>query len=232
MGASRVFATIARMRLSPAAASLMAVLAAPSHAAGGHFDVDDATVLDPGHCQYEAWVARAPAASATLAHLGPGCRVGPVELGVNVDRWRVDGQGRTLLGPQLKWVVDPLVGKLSTGVAWSASYDLTNHGRPTQTLYVPFTWWAAETLWMHVNLGLDRDSAGTRWRRQGVSGEWAANDKFSVIGERVKILGDWTSRLGGRFNVSATLSVDLSAARFGPRGERVYVIGLNQEFTR
>jgi hypothetical protein len=220
------------MRLPPATASLMAILAAPSQAAGGHFDVDDATVLDPGHCQYEAWVARAPSASATLAHLGPGCRVGPVELGVNVDRLALDDHGRTLLGPQLKWVVDPIVGKLSTGIAWSASYDSTNHGRPTQTLYAPFTWWAAEALWLHANLGVDRDSAGTRWRRQGVSVEWAANDKLSVIAERVKILGDWTARLGGRFNVSGTLSIDLSVARFGPRGERVYVIGLNQEFVR
>ena len=146
-------------------------------------------------------------------------------MGINVDRWAVDGHGRTQLGPQLKWVVDPLVDKLSAGIAWSASYDLTNHGRPTQTLYAPFTWWAAEKLWVHANIGLDRDAEGTRWRRQGVSGEWAASDKLTVIAERVKIVGDWTSRLGGRFNVSETLSVDLSAARFGPRGERVYVIG-------
>ena len=85
---------------------------------------------------------------------------------------------------------------------------------------------------MHANIGMDRDFAGTRWRRHGLSGEWAANDKFTVIAERVKFIGDWTSRLGGRFNVSETLSIDLSAARFGPRAERVYVIGPNQEFAR
>jgi hypothetical protein len=219
------------MRHSLAAASLT-VFAAHAQAAGGHFDVDDATVLDPGHCQYEAWVVRAPAAPATVAHLGPGCRVGPVEIGVNIDRASVAGSSRTLLGPQLKWVVDPLVDKLSAGMAWSASYDLTNRGRPAQTLYVPFTWWAAEKLWVHANIGLDRDFAGARWRRQGLSGEWAASDKFTFIVERVKFVGDWTSRLGGRFSVSETLSIDLSAARFGPRAERVYVVGLNQEFTR
>ena len=219
------------MRL-PIAVAGLSLLTAPAHAAGGHFDVDDATVLDPGRCQYEAWVVRAPAAGATVAHLGPGCRVGLVEVGVNVDRWSVAGGNRTVLGPQLKWVVDPLVDKLSAGLAWSAFYDLTNHGRPTQTLYAPFTWWAAEKFWIHANIGLDRDPAGTRWRRQGVSGEWAASDQFTVIAERVKIVGDWISRLGGRFNVSETLSVDLSAARAGPRGDRVYVIGVNQEFAR
>ena len=219
------------MRFSLAVAGMFLV-AAPAHAAGGHFDVDDATVLDLGRCQVEAWVVRAPAAGATVAHVGPGCRAGPVEVGVNIDRWSVAGSGRTLLGPQLKWVVDPLVDKLSAGLAWSAAYDLTNHGRPTQTLYAPFSWRAAEKLWLHANIGLDRDAEGTRWRRQGLSGEWAASDKLTVIAERVKIVGDWTSRVGGRLNVSETLSVDLSAARFGPRGERVYVIGVNQEFAR
>jgi hypothetical protein len=219
------------MRHLPAAASL-AVFAAASHAAGGHFDVDDATVLDPGHCQYETWFARAPSAGGSLAHLGPGCRVGPVEVGVNVDRISLDGKGRTLFGPQLKWVVDPLVDKLSLGLAWNASYDLTNHGRAAQTAYVPVTWWVAEKFWLHANLGVDRDAANASWRRQGVSGEWAASDRYTIIGERVKIVGDWTSRLGGRLNISSTLSVDLSAARAGPRRERVYVIGLNQEFVR
>jgi len=223
--------TISAMRHLPAAASL-AVFAAASHAAGGHFDVDDATVLDPGHCQVETWFARAPSAGGSLGHLGPGCRVGPVEVGVNADRVSVDGQGRTLLGPQLKWVVDPLVDKLSAGLAWNASYDLTNHGRAAQTVYVPFTWWVAEKFWLHANLGADRDFAGARWRRQGVSGEWAASDRCTFIAERVKIVGAWTSRLGGRLNVSNTLSLDLSAARSGPRHERIYVVGLNQEFVR
>jgi hypothetical protein len=219
------------MRSLPVAASL-SLFALTAHAAGGHFDVDDATVLDPGRCQVEAWGVRVPASSSRLAHLGPGCRVGPVEAGVNIDHSRVAGDGRTLLGPQLKWVVDPLVDKLSAGLAWSAAFDLTNRGRPAQTLYVPATWWFAEKFWLHANLGLDRSADGTRWRRQGVSGEWAVSDRFSVIAERVKIVGDWTSRLGGRVNLTDTLSIDLSAARIGPRNEPVCAIGLNREFAR
>lgn len=220
------------MRLLPAAASLTLALAVPAWAAGGHFDVDDATVLDPGRCQAETWAVRAPAALATLLHLGPGCRVGPVEVGVNVDRATIAGEGRTLAGPQLKWVADPLVDKLSAGVVWSASYDLTNRGRAAQTLYVPLTWWVADTLRVHANLGIDRDTQGERWRRRGLSGEWAASDRFTLIAERVQIVGDWTSRLGGRVNLGDALSVDLSAARAGPRAGRVYAIGLNREFGR
>jgi len=153
-------------------------------------------------------------------------------MGLNLDRASTTGNGRTLLGPQLKWVADPLVDKLSAGVAWSASYDLTNRGRPAQTAYVPLTWWAAEKLWVHANIGADRDAQGTRWRRRGLSGEWAASDRFTLIAERTKIFGDWTSRLGGRFSLNTSLSIDLSAARVGPQAEHVYVVGLNQEFAR
>ena len=138
MDASQVCGRLASMRHRRVAVSLT-VFGAHAGAAGGHFDVDDATVLHPGHCQVETWVVRAPAAAATIAHLGPGCRVGPVEVGVNLDRFSTPGNGRTLFGPQLKWVVDPPVDKLSAGVAWSASYDLTNRGRPAQTVCLPFT---------------------------------------------------------------------------------------------
>lgn len=219
------------MRLVLAAATLIA-LSTPAGAAGGHFDVDDATMLDPGQCQIEAWVVRAPVASATLAHAGPGCRVGPVEAGLNIDRVTTDGSGRTLLGPQLKWVADPLLGRVSVGVVWSAAYDLTNRGRPAQLLYLPLTWRVAETFWVHANIGQDRDLTGERWRRQGGSGEWAASDRLTFIAERVKITGDWSSRVGGRLHLGEKLSLDLSVARAGPRAERVYALGLNQEFAR
>ena len=213
------------------AAASIAAIGAPSHAAGGHFDVDDATALDVGRCQIEVWATRAPAASTTLTHAGTGCRAGPVEIGANLERIAASGDGRTL-GPQLKWVVDPLVDKFSVGVAWSAAFDLTNQGRPAQTLVAPLTWWAAEKVWLHVNLGVDRDAEGTRWRREGVAVDWAASARFNVIAERVKFLGGWTSRIGGRVSVNDSLSVDLSVARVGPRAERVVVIGLNQEFAR
>ena len=94
------------------------VFAAAAHAAGGHFDVDDAAVLEPGHCQYETWVTRAPSASATAFHFGPGCRVGPVELALNYDRLMTASGSVDALGPQLKWVVtDPLASPLSFGAA-------------------------------------------------------------------------------------------------------------------
>jgi hypothetical protein len=199
--------------------------------AGGHFDVDDATVLDPGHCQYETWVARSPAASATVFHLGPGCRAGPVEIGVNFDRLS-SNESRSSIGPQLKLVADPLIGRLSAGLAWNASFNVTQGGRPWQSFYAPFTWWAAEKLWVHLNVGADWSPTGERTRRLGVSSEWSANDRLSFIAERITFYGDWTSRIGARFNINDSISIDLSAARVGPRASRLYVIGLNHDFVR
>ena len=201
-----------------------------ARAAAGHFDVDDATVLDPGHCQYETWLARAPGLSTTLFHLGPSCRVGPVEAGLNYDRLRSADERRDGFGPQLKWVVDPLVDRFSVGAAWNASFNLVHGGRPWQSLYVPVTWWAAEKLWIHVNAGADWSPAGERTRRLGVSGEWAVNDSLSVIAERVTFYGDWTSRIGTRFNLDESISIDVSAARTGPQRAHLFAIGLNRDF--
>lgn len=212
------------------------VLALPAHAAGGHFDVDDATVLDTGHCQYETWLARAPAARTTLFHLGPACRVGPVELGFNLDHVESPRERHDSVGPQLKWVADPLIDKLSAGVVVAASFDVTRGGRPWKSAYVPLTWWVADKLWVHANAGADWASSGERTRRLGLSAEWAASDKLTVIAERVTYARSWTSRLGARVTLNEAISVDFSAARFtsdtAAGASRVYVIGLNHDFVR
>src|SRR4051812_37244348 len=69
-------------------ALLCSGLAAPTaHAAGGHHAVDDAVILGPGECELETWVTRAREPRSAW-HLGPGCRVGPLELSATVDMSR------------------------------------------------------------------------------------------------------------------------------------------------
>ena len=208
------------------------MLASSGHAAGGHFDVDDAAVLAPGRCQYEAWFMRAPVASASVWHLGPGCRLGPVEMALNIDRVNTAAGHRDILGPQLKWATDPALGPVSVGLVAVVAFDTTHGGRAALTLYAPLTWNLDEAVALNLNLGVDRDAAGRRTRRQGVSAEWVLNDFLTVLAERVKLGGEWTSRLGSRFTLGDTLSIDLSAARVGPRAARVFAVGLNHEFGR
>src|SRR4029453_9722065 len=101
---------------------LVCVLGAapPARAAGGHYAVDDAAILDPGACQVELWIDRAAGGRGTLLHAGPGCRAGPVELSLNLDHFHAEGAGAvTAVGPQLKWVRE-LMPALSAGIVVSA----------------------------------------------------------------------------------------------------------------
>lgn len=220
-------------RLTPSlAVSALLALARAAHAAGGHFDVDDATTLAPGQCQVETWFARAPAVGASLWHLGPACRVGPVELALNLDRAEAAASRRTLVGPQMKWATDPALGPVSAGLVAGALVDAARGGGTGWTVYAPLTWNLDPRVALNLNLGIDRDAGGHRTRRLGASGEWALHDRVTLLAERVRFGDEWVSRLGARFALTDTLSLDLSAARLGPAATRALTIGLNHEFTR
>jgi hypothetical protein len=211
-------------------------LAAVSAHAGGHFDVDDAGTLDPGQCQYELWGTRIPRQHATLWHLGPACRVGPVELGLNIDRISVAGEHKDALGPQLKWTFlgQAPDARWSAAVSVSATFDLPRRGgRAGGQFVVPVTWRATDSLLVHANLGADwATGTGARSGRGGLAGEWALNETVSLIAERNRAFGLWTSRAGVRLSLTPLISIDVSAARTGPEGVRGFVIGLNHEFSR
>ena len=227
-----------RTATAPAWVMASCLLIAGSHAmAGGHFDVDDAGTLDPGQCQYEVWAGRTGGADPLrFQHVGPACRVGPVELGFNVDRAAVAGSGSAaFLGPQLKWTFfgsaadAPLSAALSAG----AIFDVTNGGRSGGQFAVPLSWQAMPGLTVNANLGSDwATGTGARTGRGGVGAEWAVTDGVSLIAERHRAFTLWTSRVGLRFGLTPLMSIDVSAARTGPDGLRSVVVGLNHEFSR
>jgi hypothetical protein len=216
----------------PLACGVLLAFAARVHAAGGHFDVDDATLLAPDRCQTEAWFMRSPAKNANVLHLGPGCRLGPVELTLNIDRVGSPADRRSALGPQLKWATDPALGSVSAGLVAGAMLSVGHGSRATATLYVPLTWNISDQLALNVNAGLDRDADGRRTRRHGVSAEWALNPQIVVLAERAEFGSEWVSRIGTRLSLSETLSIDLSAGRVGPQATRSFAIGINHEFGR
>jgi len=222
--------------MSPRILMVPLSLAAAAAQAGGHFDVDDAGTLDPGQCQYELWGTRVRRAQTTLWHFGPACRVGPVEIGLNIDRISVAGDHLHALGPQLKWT---FLGQASDA-RWSAAVSMgtitelpRRGGRTGGQFVVPVTWRATDSLQVHANLGGDwAAGTGARSGRGGLAGEWAVNDTVSLIAERNRAFGLWTSRIGARFSLTPLISIDVSAARTGPEGVRSVSIGLNHEFSR
>ena len=226
-----------KVRIGRKVAALLC-LAAGNAGAGGHLDVDDSGTLDPGQCQYEAWFGRiGPSPGTRVQHFGPACRVGPFELGLNIDRLAVPGDHAWLLGPQLKWM---FWGDANS--TWSAALSATvsfemrrSEGRPGGQFLVPLTWHPDPKLWVHANYGADWAlGSGARTPRGGVGVEWAFHDKLSLLAERYKSGGAWASRAGLRYSVTPLISIDLTASRTADGNQRVrgFVLGLNHEFSR
>jgi len=214
-------------------AAAACVLASAGVQAAGHFDVDDAGTLDAGQCQYEAWWGRTGPEPVTGLHIGPSCRVGAVELGLNIDRLSAQGAHSVTAGPQVKWNFHGAAADapLSAALSLGAVFDVTRGGRAGGQLVLPVTWRPTGSLQIHANLGADwATGTGARTPRGGLAVEWALDDKVALIAERSRASGVWTSRIGGRFSLTPLISVDVSASRTGPQGVRGFVVGLNHEF--
>jgi hypothetical protein len=159
-----------------------------------------------------------------------------VELGFNIDRISVAGEHSHVFGPQLKWTFlgQESEAPWSAALSMSASAERPRHGgRSGGQFVVPVTWRASDSLQVHANLGADwATGTGLRTGRGGLAGEWALNSTVSLIAERNRAFGAWTSRVGARFSLTTLISIDISAARTGPEGVRSFTVGLNHEFGR
>ena len=197
-------------------------------AAGGHFEVDDAALLPPQRCQVELWALRGEV--LRLAHFGPACRVGPVEVGLAFDRLSEDAQHDAIAGIQVKWAT-ALAPQLEVGLVASASRD-TTRGVNLWTVYAPLTWSATDSLQLHANLG--GDSLGQRGttKRLGIGGDWAPDRRFTLLAERLWALDVAVTRVGLRVAVGESATIDASGARLSGSGNRIWGLGLAFEFGR
>lgn len=216
-----------------AAAAVLGFALQDAHAAGGHHAVDDAAILEPGQCQVETWADRERGGGRTLVHLGSACRIGPLELGLNLDRTRWSGSDAAVSGgPQVKWAA-PLTESLSVGVVVSAAWQDPRPQFAGSTVVLPLTWQPTESLAVQVNLGRDFRRHGPDVARQGAALEWTATPHWSLVAERFREseAGFW--RLGARYAVTDALSVDLSQARGVTGGAPAWwTVGLNWAFQR
>ena len=206
--------------------------AMPSHAAGGHHAVDDAAILEPGTCQVEVWVDRASGGRGTLLHGGPACRVGAVELSLNLDRFQADGAGAVSAGgPQLKWARE-LAPALSAGIVLSAG--LRDHAPNFigGSVVVPVTWQVGESLRIHVNAGRDFLRGGPDLSRSGAAVEWMATSSWSLVAERFREVRLDFWRAGIRYAPHSDISVDLSRAEGLAGAPARWAVGLTVAFQR
>ena len=212
-------------------------LAACVHAAGGHHSVDDAVLMEPGQCQVEVWADRYRAASRGLAHVGPACRFGPFEWGVNLDRATASSETSSFAyGVQAKWarpVVESLTGGLVVAATWQGRAPRRFTGG---SVIVPLTWQATDTLLLHANIGRDFRNGAADTSRAGVALEWSPLTDWSLIVERYRESDSSFWRAGTRYAINPNLSLDLSRASDirsgGGRASSWWTLGVNWAFER
>lgn len=217
-------------RLPALAAALLLGVAGSAVAAGGHFAVDSATILEPGECQVETWAAAGHGGGGSW-HVGPSCRVGAWELHLNLDGAREPGAAWShAFASQAKWVT-----QLSP--RWSAGASLlwnTTDGRYTS--FQPLglvTWQAQPQLQVHFNAGRDLPPGGGGTTIAGIAAEWAASRRWSLTAERFNDTDGRAVRIGARWQHDPGFSVDLSQARaLGDARGHWWTVGVNWVFSR
>jgi hypothetical protein len=209
-------------RIAPAALVLTALQA---QAAGGHHAVDDASLLEPGECQLETWADRTAGGTRSTMHLGPACRLGAVELGLNLDRTRGAGAASTA-GLQLKWAT-PVSDTLSLGAVVSASWPARLTSAPRRTGVLLATWEPAQAWRVHANAGRDFQPGAPSSTHAGAALEWQTTPAVSFVAERFREGGGDHGRVGARWALSTAISVDLSrAAGWRGRAPAWWTVGL------
>lgn len=201
--------------------------------AAGHFAVDDAAILDEGQCQVEVWTEHDQRARRRLLHLGPACRKGPFEVGLNVDRTSITGAVTTdILGPQLKWA-HSVTSSVSLGIVAGAFWQIGPTRYLGPTFYVPLSWRVTDAVQVDVNVGRDYPRGLASHSRDGIAIAWQADPNWRVIAERFKQSDDNFVRLGLRRQVNASLNIDFSNARSLRAGTlNWWSLGLNWTFDR
>ena len=135
-------------------------LAPGAHAAGTAYGVDTAEVGEVGNCKVESWLSWA-SNQDFLAITNPSCIANlgrPVELSVQLQRSRSDGEWGTAAAPKFKTNIIPsALGRFGVAVAGGASFDLLTHENTGFYGYIPATLRLSEIMRINVNGGWQWD---------------------------------------------------------------------------
>ncbi len=214
------------LALAAAAASPL-----PATAAGGHHAVDDAAILEAGVCKAEGWASRA-AGGTRGEHVGNGCRFGPVELSIGLDRERGGDEGTTRnAGLQLKWATEVAPG-LSAGLSLAPGWAPGARPRERSTVVTGLlTGSVGETVRWHANLGRALNNPGADETRGGLSVDWTFRPGWQVMAERYRQDGSHFVRTGLRWQPAEGWTLDLSRAlRVAGAGAASTTLGFTFEF--
>jgi hypothetical protein len=166
---------------SAATAAISTLMAAGSaRAANGAYAVDAADISDVGSCKVESWISTATNTDFS-AVANPSCAVNivrPVELSLQTNRARSDGDWTTTIAPKAKWNLVPTgIGKFGVSFYAGGSFDALTGDNLTAFAVVPATYRLSETMRINVNAGWLWDRTVDRhYLTYGVGFDWKFTD--------------------------------------------------------
>jgi hypothetical protein len=225
-----------RLLLASLVSAAVAAAMPAAHAAGGHYRVDDADVVEFGRCQVETWYSRASGDNWETV-VAPACHfVRDLEVTLEWNTVRDEGErGGSLVLEAKRLLPERARGRLLSSVVAGTSYETRNGEFKNVYLYVPASLDAADALTLHANLGWRWEEADGHLTIWGAAAEWRALPHLHLIGE---VFGDGRGRSGQQVGlrpvlIDDRLHLDIAVAwdrLAGPEGSTWFTFAVNLVF--
>jgi hypothetical protein len=184
-----------RLNWAALAAICVSAAAGEARAANNAYAVDAADISDTGSCKIESWLSSATNTDFS-AVANPSCvvdplKVKPVELSLQTNRARSDGEWSTTLTPKAKLNLVPTgIGKLGFSFYASGSFDAATGESLTVAAVIPATWRLSETMRINVNGGWLWDrTADKHYFTYGIGYDWKFTDTLQWTIEAFGLAG-------------------------------------------
>lgn len=169
-------------------------------AANGAYAVDAADISEVGSCKVESWMSAATNTDFS-AVANPSCVVNPftpIELSLNTNRARSDGEWSTTLSPKAKTNFVPTgIGRWGFSAYAGGSFDAATGENLSAFAVIPATYRLSETMRINLNGGWLWDRTVDRhYLTYGVGFDWKFTDTLQ-----------WTIEAFGQAGASDTPSV-------------------------
>jgi hypothetical protein len=197
------------------------LLPGEARAANGPYAVDAADISEVGSCKLESWISTATNTDFS-AVANPSCVVNigkPVELTLQANRARSDGDWNTTLSPKAKTVLLPTgIGKVGVSFETGGSFDAQSGDNTVVFAVVPATYRLSEVMRININAGWLWDrTVDQHYLSYGLGFDWKFIDKLQLTIEGFGLAGatEFSSvnrprvQSGVRYRPNEIFSVDL-----------------------
>jgi len=189
-----------RTGLAAACAAMTWLAAQAAHAANGAYAVDAADISEVGSCKVESWMSAATNTDFS-AVANPSCVVDPfrpIELSINTNRARSDGDWSTTVAPKAKTNFVPTgIGRWGFSAYAGGSFDAATGENLSTFAVIPATFRLSETMRINLNGGWFWDRTVDRhYLTYGIGFDWKFTDTLQ-----------WTIEAYGQAGASEIASV-------------------------